>query len=56
MKNKVCNRKTKEAAKKDMENHTNQNDGNSNTACTYLKFVSFALTIDQGIQRSLQLQ
>ena len=56
MNNKVLNKKTEEAAEKDLENCTNQNDSDSNTACTRLKFVSFASTIDQVIQSSLQLQ
>lgn len=53
MKNKVCNGKTDEAAEKDMKNRTNQNDGNSNSACTGLKFVSFLSSIDKVIQSNL---
>lgn len=53
MKNKVCNGKTKETAKKDMENRTNQNDSDNNTAYTHLKFINFVSTIDQIIQSSL---
>ena len=56
MKNKVRNGKTDKTAEKDMENRTNQDNGNSNTACTGLKFVSFASIIDQVIQSNLELQ
>ena len=56
MKNKVCNRKTEKVTEKDMENRTDQNDDNNITAWTRLKFVSFASTIDQVIQSSLQLE
>lgn len=56
MKNKVSNKKTDEIAKKDVENHTNQNDGNNHSAYTYLKFISFWSTINQVIQSNLELQ
>lgn len=36
MKNKICGKKINETVEKNMENRTNQNDGNSNTACTGL--------------------
>lgn len=49
MKNKVHNGKTIEAVEKDMENRTNQNNSDSNTAYIHLKFVSFVSTIDQII-------
>lgn len=54
MENKIYNEKTNEATEKDIKNLTNQNNGNSNIVCTYLKFVSFTLTIDQIIQNHLQ--
>lgn len=46
LKNKICNEKSREAAKKNMENRTYQNDGNKKTACISLTFVNFASTID----------
>lgn len=55
MLNKVCKRKTDKIIEKVMETRYNQDNGNSNIACTYLKFVNFVLTIDQVIQSNLQL-
>lgn len=55
MKNKVCNKKTNKIAEKNIINHINQNNGNSNIVYIYLKFVSFASIINQIIQSNLYL-
>lgn len=46
MKNKICNRKTDKAAKKNVENQTNQNNSKINLVCTSPKFVNFLSIID----------
>ena len=56
MLNKVCKRKMDKTVEKVVETRCNQNNGDSNTAYTRLKFINFASTIDQVIQSSLQLQ
>ena len=56
MLNKVCKGKMDKTVEKVVENQRNQDNSNSNMACTHLKFVSFPLMIDQIIQSSLQLQ
>ena len=49
MKNKVYNGENDKVAERDIENRTNQDNGNSNKACKCLKFVTFASTRDQVI-------
>ena len=53
MKNKVCNRKTNKATKKNKKNCINQNNSSSSKACTRLKFVGFTSTLNLIIQRNL---
>lgn len=49
MLNKVCKKKIDETIEKIIETWRNQDNGNSNIACIYFKFVNFALRIDQVI-------
>lgn len=49
MLNKIPEGKIDETIKKVVKTKCNQDDGDSNTACTCLNFISFALTIDQVI-------
>lgn len=55
MLNKVYKGKIDETVKKFVKTQCNQDNGNSNTACTSLTFISFVSTMDQVIQSSLQL-